>query len=302
MGFNTALFLQLVWAGLTAGALYAVVAFGFCLVYYTSRVLHFAHGAVVILLSYVIYTLVTSGGLWWPIAALVAVPIGVLLGATIELAVYRPVRHRARHGDLPAQALFMASLGIGLMIVNVIPLVYGTSPKFLPGGILANAILVWHDQVALSYIGLVAIPASIALIFALMLWLRVTPTGKTIRAVIDNPETSRIVGLNVERTNLVALCLGSALATGGAIFLIASRGADSQANNLMIVIIAVALIGGIGSLEGVLVAAFLVGLASNVALLWLPTSLGDSVIYVFLLLVITFRPKGLFGHITAKRA
>jgi branched-chain amino acid transport system permease protein len=302
MNFDTVLFLQLVWSGLTIGALYAVIAFGFCLIYYTTRVLHFAHGAVVILLSYVIYSLVNTAGFWWPIAALVAVPIGVLLGAAIELAVYRPTRRRARHGDLPAQALFMASLGIGLMIVNLIPLIYGTSPKFLPGGIVADALLVWDDQIALSYVGLVAVPASIVLIVALTVWLRVSPTGKTIRAVIDNPETSRIVGLNVERTNLVVLSLGSALAAGGAVFLLVSRGADSQANNLMVVIIAVALIGGIGSLEGVVIAAFLVGLASNVALLWLPTSLGDAVIYVFLLLVITFRPQGLFGHTMTKRA
>lgn len=302
MGFDTALFFQLVWDGLTVGALYAVVTFGFSLVYYTARVLHFAHGAVVILLSYVIYSLVGGAGLWWPIATLVAVPIGVLVGAAIELGVYRPLRRRARHGDLPAQALFMASLGIGLTIVNVIPLIYGTTPKFLPGGIVANAILVWHDQVALTYVGLVAIPASIVIVLALLVWLRVSRQGRTIRAVIDNPETSRIVGLNVDRTNLVVLVLGSALAAGAAIFLLDSRGADSQADNLMIVVIAVALIGGIGSLEGVLLSAFLVGLASNVTLLWLPTSWGDAVIYVFLLLVITFRPQGLFGHTMAKRA
>lgn len=302
MGFDTALFFQLVWDGLTVGALYAVVTFGFSLVYYTARVLHFAHGAVVILLSYVIYSLVGGAGLWWPIATLVAVPIGVLVGAAIELGVYRPLRRRARHGDLPAQALFMASLGIGLTIVNVIPLIYGTTPKFLPGGIVANAILVWHGQVALTYIGLVAIPASIVIVLALLVWLRISRQGRTIRAVIDNPETSRIVGLNVDRTNLVVLALGSALAAGAAIFLLDSRGADSQADNLMIVVIAVALIGGIGSLEGVLLSAFLVGLASNVTLLWLPTSWGDAVIYVFLLLVITFRPQGLFGHTMAKRA
>lgn len=302
MGFNSVLFLQLVWDGLTVGALYAVVTFGFSLVYYTARVLHFAHGAVVILLSYVIYSLVGGAGLWWPIAALVAVPVGVLVGVAIELGVYRPLRRRARHGDLPAQALFMASLGIGLMIVNIIPLIYGTTPKFLPGGIVANAILVWHGQVALTYIGLVAVPGSVLIVLALMGWLRFSAQGRTIRAVIDNPETSRIVGLNVDRTNLLVLALGSALGAGGAIFLLVSRGADSQANNLMVVIIAVALIGGIGSLEGVLVAAFLVGLASNVALLWLPTSWGDAVIYVFLLLVITFRPQGLFGHTMAKRA
>jgi branched-subunit amino acid ABC-type transport system permease component len=302
MNFDTVLFLQLVWSGLTIGALYAVVSFGFCLVYYTTRVLHFTHGAVVILLSYVIYSLANGGGLWWPVATAVAIPVGALIGWAIELAVYRPIRRRGRHGDLPAQALFMASLGIGLTIVNVIPLVYGTSPKFLEGGIVADAILVWNDQIALGYVGLVAIPASILLIGALMAWLRVSTTGRTIRAVIDNPETSRIVGLDVDRTNLLVLVLGSALAAGGAAFLLVSRGADSQANNLMVVIIAVALVGGIGSLEGVLLAAFLVGLASNVALLWLPTSLGDAVIYVLLLLVITFRPQGLLGHTMAKRA
>lgn len=302
MNFDTALFLQLVWSGLTIGALYAVVAFGFCLVYYTTRILHFAHGAVVILLSYVIYSLVSGTGLPWPVAALTAVPVGVILGAAIELGIYRPTRRRARHGDLPAQALFMASLGLGLMIVNIIPLIYGTDPKFLPGGIIADAVLVWGNRVALSYVGIVAIPCSVLLVGALLFWLRVSAAGRTIRAVIDNPETSRIVGLNVERTNLVVLSLGSALATAGSVFLLASRGADSQANNLMVVIIAVALIGGIGSLEGVLIAAFLVGLASNIALLWLPTSLGDAVIYTFLLLVITFRPQGLLGHTMAKRA
>ena len=302
MNFDSVLFVQLLWAGINAGAFYALMAFGFALIYYTTRILHFAHGAVVILLSYVIYALADSAGLPWPVAAILAVPVGALLGMAIEMLVYRPIRHRGQRDVLPGSALFIGSLGVGLMIVNIIPLVYGTTPKYLSGGIIVDSVLLWNDQIALTYVSLVTIPGAIVLLGLLMVWLQKSGQGRTIRAVIDNPETSRIVGLKVERTNLLVLALGSALAASAATILLVSRGADSQADNFMVITIAAALIGGIGSMAGVLAGAFIVGIVSNVALMWLPSAYGQATIYVALLLFIVARPQGLLGHRTARRA
>jgi branched-subunit amino acid ABC-type transport system permease component len=300
--FDTALFLQLVWSGLAAGALYSVMAFGFALIYFTTRILHFAHGAMVILLSYVIYALVVDAGLSWPVAGLLAVPIGFLLGLAMEMGVYRPVRRRSERDELAGSALFISSLGIGLVVINVIPIIFSAIPRYLPEGIIADAVLVYHDQVAITHISLVTVPGSILLIGAMLLWLKVSNLGRTIRAVIDNPQTSEIIGLRVARTNLLVLGIGSALAAPVAVILILSRGADSQADNLMVIAITVSLVGGIGSLGGVLAGGFLVGLIANVSLYWLPTAFGEAIIYAALLLFITFRPQGLFGRAMAKRA
>ena len=127
-----------------------------------------------------------------------------------------------------------------------------------------------------TYVSLVTIPGAIVLLGLLMVWLQKSGQGRTIRAVIDNPETSRIVGLKVERTKLLVLALGSALAASAATILLVSRGADSQADNFMVITIAAALIGGIGSMAGVLAGAFIVGIVSNVALMWLPERVRPS--------------------------
>src|SRR4051812_47664693 len=92
--FDEVLFVQLVWNGLAAGALYSLMAFGFALIYFTTRILHFAHGAVAILLSYLIYLLAHEAGIHWAVAAVLAVPIGFAVGVGFETLVYRTIRLR----------------------------------------------------------------------------------------------------------------------------------------------------------------------------------------------------------------
>ncbi len=296
------LFLQLFWDGLAVGAVYALMAFGFSLIYFTTRVLHFAHAAVAILLSYVIYVLIDSGGLPWQAAAVVAVPIGFAIGAGCEFLVYRPVRRRAGRDVLPGGSLFIASLGLALLIINLLPLKFGSAPRFLSEGPVAGALLVFGDRVALSYISLVSIPVSLLGLGGAILWLRRSKTGRKVRAVIDDVDTAALVGIRVERVNILVLGLGSAFAVGVATIQLLAGGANSQTGHaLILATVAASIIGGIGSLVGSIVGGFLIGVLANVALLKLPTAWGDGVIYTLLLLFIAFRPQGLFGHRTVSR-
>lgn len=296
------LFLQLLWDGVAVGAVYALMAFGFALIYFTTRVLHFAHGAIAILLAYVIFVLADSGGLHWAVAAAVAVPIGFLLGAATEVLLYQTVRRRSGADALPGGSLFIASLGLALVIINLLPLEFGSAPRFLGDGPTAGALLVFDDRIALSHIHLVSVPAALVALGLAILWLRVSGVGRKIRAVVDDVDTAVLVGIRVDRINVLVLGLGSAFAVGVATVQLLAGGANSQTGHtLMIATVAAAIIGGIGSISGAIAGGFLIGIAANVALIRLPTAWGEGVIYTMLLLFIAFRPQGLFGHRSVRR-
>jgi branched-chain amino acid transport system permease protein len=290
------LLIQLLWNGLEAGAVYALMSFGFALIYFTTRVLHFAHGAIAILLAYCVYVLSAKAGLAWPYAAALALPIGFVLGAGFEPLVYGIVRRRAGYEALPGGSLFIASLGIALVITNVLPLGFGSGPVFLKGGPLASSVLVWGNRIALTHISLVTVPTTIIVLTLAVLALAKTDYGRMVRAVIDDVDTARLIGLRVSTINAAVLGVGTMFAVGVGLVQLLSAGANSQiGNSLMITTIAAAVIGGLGSIPGSIIAGFLVGVLSNVVLIRLPTAWGDGIIYVLLLCFIALRPQGILG-------
>jgi branched-chain amino acid transport system permease protein len=301
MRMNWVLLLQLVWDGMAAGAIYALMAFSFSLIYFTTRVLHFAHGAVMVVLTYVIYIFANDLGLSWPLAACAAIPVGFGIGVLFELLLYRQMRKRA--ATATSGAFFIVSLGAALVITNVLPLIFGAETTFLQGGPVANAVLIWHRQIALTNVSLWTVPGSVALLALALIWLRKTEGGRMIRAIIDEPHTAEVVGIPIGRVYLIVFGLGSAFLVAVALNAVLLRGAQSQIGHpLMIATLTATIIGGLGSLSGAVVGGYLLGLVSNVALYWLPTSFGDATVYTLLLIFIALRPLGLFGHQSALRA
>ena len=279
--------------GIITGAIYALMALGFALIYNTTRVFHVAHGAVYTLAGYAAF--LSAGALaaaWVP--ALVA---AVLVGVAIELLVYGPIRRRG--GSL--EAYFIASLGVYFILQNVLQLLFGTETRLLRSGPLPSVTL---GPVTVSSYHLLVVVVSVIAFALVQAFLTHTRTGKAIRALADNPGLIAVLGLDPNRLHLVIFAIGSGLAGLAAFLLAFDLGIRPEVGLQVLLIAAIAVIfGGVGYLPGAIVGGFLLGLLQSLVVLPLSAAWQSVVTYAALILVLVFRPQGLFGgRLVTRRA
>lgn len=279
---------QLLANALLAAALYLLVALGFGLVYATARFFHFAHGAVVTIGAYLGYLLVV----WCRLPVVVAAPLAVagcaLIGAVMEQALYRPLRAR-RASPL---VLMLASLGLYIVLQNLVSLLFGDDRKgLLPAGAVSS-FEVFGARVTTPQVALMV--TSGLLWLALVLFLRHTRLGMAMRAVSENPELAALSGVSLTRVLTVATAIASVLA-GAAGFL---QGLDVSMTptlgmRALMMGVVVVLVGGAGSPLGALLASLLLALAQQLSVLVISSRWQDAIAFVVLLLFLLLRPRGI---------
>lgn len=300
---------------LIAAAVYALLALSFSLIYSTTRFFHFAHGAVYIVGAYGAYAVInwfrsnaawiagdvmggSIGGStaaavpWWAhlIAIVVAIGVAALLGALMELLIYRPLRRR----QAAAVVLLIASMGVYIVLQNAISAFFGDDTK---------TIRTWPVREGLNVLGaritpvqLIIIASAIVLFIATILVLKYTRAGAAMRALSANPELARVVGMDSDRVILWTFVAGSALC--GAAGVLISLDIDmtpTMGLNALLMGVVAAIVGGIGSLPGAAVGALLLALAQHLGVWKLPSQWQDAIAFAILLLFLLFRPAGVFG-------
>lgn len=288
------LFVQLLAAGLQTGALYALTAAGFALIFGATRIFHFAHGATFALAGYV-FVHTSSLGWPWPACTLVSLVCAVAFGLAMERLVYRPIQ---RH-EGSFFTVFVAAFGVVILMQSATELVFGRSftsvsspltraTRVLPG--LYIAPVFW-----------LAIALAIVLFAALGLLLGRTRAGIGLRALSENPELLRAYGLSSARLSALAFALGSALAVPGAILTAATSGLQPTVGaKVMLVSLAATIVGGVGSLRGAALAGLLLGIAENLAVGLFDTQWSEAASFLVLFAFILFRPSGIFGSAVSR--
>lgn len=284
------LWLQLAITGLQVGAMYALTAVGFSLIFGSTRIFHFAHGATFVLAAYVFYWLnLQDAPLLLSIAA--AALAAAAFGLFMDRLVYAPIQ-RDKGSFF---TVFVASFGVGIVAQNVIGMTFGRgfvtidtplsqSFEMLPG--LYVSPLAW-----------IAIAATALLYVGLQWLLRRTHIGLALRALSDNPENIRVYGLDPRRLSGYAFIIGSLLVVPAAIITGAASGLNpAMGHHVMLISLSATIVGGIGSIRGALVAGFILGMAENLALIWVDAQWTEAVTFAILLLFILLRPSGLFGR------
>ena len=280
---------QLLINGLANGAIYALMAVGFALVYNSTHVFHLAHGAVLTFAAYLFYlsVAVANVGLW------VAVPVTIAgaaaLGILIELLVYGPLRER---GGGPA-GLMIASLGLLVLLQNIFALVFSTDVLTVRAGSLSV-----YQFGALSLTSLHIAIGVVAILAFLLLqgFLTYSKYGRAIRALADNPQLAPVIGINLRRTYLLVIGLGSVLASVAAILLTWDLGVQPDMGFMIVFFSVVAvIIGGAGYLPGALIGAFVLGLVQQLSIFQLDSRWQNGVIFAVVLAFLFFRPQGIFG-------
>jgi len=285
------LLLQLLATGLVVGSLYALCALGWGLIYGTTLHFHVAHGAVFSLAAYFAY--VGQKLLHLPLAVAVvgAILAAAAAGLLIDLLLYQQLERR---GALRT-SLFIASLGLLILIENVLAIVFTPDPMRLDIGVLDTSLVI--GPVFLTYLHVLTVALAVVGYLALMLFLRRSRWGQAIRAVSSSPEMARTVGIDLKRVHLLTYAVGSALAAPAGILVAMDVGAEPFRGTRFVLLASVAVImGGIGSIPGAMLGGLFLGLLENVGIWQLPSEWQSAISFGVLLLFIVLRPRGFFGR------
>lgn len=273
--------------GLMMGSIYVLVGTGLVLIYGVMHVLNFAHGMIFMLGGYVSYTVFTHVTGSYVASIALAMLALILLGTILEQFVFKPLRDNLRNQVI-------ASLALVLLIQNSVIAIWG--PTALQFKLSVAEILVPIGALRFSLQHILIIVVTFACVALLFFFLKFTKFGTAIRATSQDNDAAMIVGINVQRMYWVSFAIGSALAAlGGALigplFLVFPQMGDLP----LIKALAAILLGGMGSVPGAVVGGLVIGVTEAVATLVIDTDYRDAVTFLVIILILLFRPQGLFG-------
>jgi branched-subunit amino acid ABC-type transport system permease component len=283
--------LQLLINGLQLGAIYALTAVGFALIFGSTRIFHVAHGAAFTIAAYLFWWSFTKLHWHWVIGLALATLAVIAFGLAMERFIYRPIQ---RH-EGAFFTVFIAAFGMQIVVQNAIGTVFGRGFETVTVP-LSRAVQV-ASGLYVAPIAAVAIGVALVAFAALAWFLTRTQVGTGLRALSDNPDLVRVFGLEPTRLAQVAFALGSALVVPGAALTAATQGINPNIGaHIMLISLAATIVGGIGSLTGAACGGLLLGLAESLALWKLDAQWSEGVTFVILFAFIIFRPAGFLGR------
>lgn len=294
--------------GVLVGSILSLGAIGLTMAMHMLRFANFSHAELLSIGAYAalvfdglfgaIYPALSNAiaplSLTWSlsIAILISMALTGLSAVLIDKLVFKRVR--AKGGEL---SMVFASFGVAMIIRNILGLIFGLNPKLYSQDIVF-AIVVSRDPFLLIKPDQVfTLIAALLIMFALHIVLSRTTFGYSLRAVAENPNLAQVSGINLSRMIVLIWLIGGGLAAAAGVF----YGLTNQINpvlgrDLVLPIFAATIVGGIGSIYGAVLGGFLVGLASNLALVILPSGYSPAVPFLIILAVLIVRPHGLFGE------
>lgn len=281
---------QIILNGILAGSVYALVALGFSIIYSTVRFFHFAHGAVYTAGAYFAYLLFVLNK--WPFAVAVAaaVVLAALLGVAIEFFIYKPIKRQRASGTI----LLIASLGVFIVLQNLISLFFGDDTKTIRSGEVRVGLNVLEARITLVQIAIIL--TSLVLFALTAIILKRSKIGKALRAVANDPELAVVAGLDKDKIIYFTYFVGSALAAFAAILI--SLDIDMtplMGFQAMLYGVVAVVIGGLGNTLGAYFGGLLLGLAQHLGVWYISSKWQDAIAFVILILFLLFRPQGFFG-------
>jgi branched-chain amino acid transport system permease protein len=275
--------------GLMTGAVYALVALGLTLIYGVLHIINFAHGALLTAAMFAAFFANRWLGLDPYVAALLLTPLFFALGYALQRFVIGP----AAHGE--DRNILLVTLGLAVVIENALLYAFRADTRTIDVPYGFDTVQLGPAFIAVPRV--VAFVAVIAVTLALWLIMRFSDTGKAIRAVAKEKLGAELAGIDVAHVYAVTFGLGTACLAVAACLLIPSYYVNPTAGNAFVLIaFTIVVLGGMGSVAGALVGGLFVGVVESLSGLWLGESLGQIGIFVMFILVLLFRPSGLFGE------
>jgi branched-chain amino acid transport system permease protein len=275
--------------GLMTGAIYALIALGLTLIYGVLHIINFAHGALLTAAMFAAFFAHRLFGLDPYIAALALTPLFFLLGYGLQRFIIGP----AAHGE--DRNILLVTLGLAVIIENALLYAFRADTRTLNLPYAFDVVEIGTAFIAVPRV--VAFIAVVAVAIALWLIMHWTDTGKAIRAVAKEKIGAELSGIDVAHIYAVTFGLGTACLAIAACLLIPTYYVNPHAGNAFVLIaFTIVVLGGMGSVTGALIGGLFIGVVESLSGLYLGESLGQIGIFAMFILVLLFRPSGLFGE------
>ena len=286
-------FVNLLIAGLATGAIYAIIAIGFTLLWQTSQTINFAQGEFVMLPAFFILAVLNLGAPFW-LAILVGFALsGLILGVLFKRVLVDPM---LRHGALP---LAIATMALAIAMREGVKEFYSAEAQPFPSIIPASTINLFDIAISVQSLGVLA--AAIGGVLALHLLLNGTSLGHQMQATAQNPSVARIIGIPVERMIMLTFLINAALVAFASLLVTPIYLAKfSSGETLGLAAFIAAIIGGFNQVRGAIVGGLVLGVVEAFSSALFSSNWQDVTAYVVLDVVLMFRPTGLLGESLGK--
>ena len=286
--------------GLQTGSIYALIALGYTMVYGIVKLINFAHGDILMIGAYTTLIAV-SHGMPLIVAIILSMILCAFLGVIIDFFAYRPIR------KAPKISALITAIGMSFLLESLALIIFGANPrvidqKYIPA-FLSNNNKISLGFLNISMLTLFVITVTSVCMIALNLFIKKTKLGKATRAVSQDTGAAQLMGINVNKTIAITFAIGSGLgALGGALYSIVYPQIEPYMGMLPgLKAFIAAVFGGIGSIPGAMFGGYVLGLLEAYVKGSSLTTWANPIVFGILILILIFRPNGLFGKNTKEK-
>lgn len=278
--------------GISLGSVYAIIALGYTMVYGIAKMLNFAHGDVIMVGGFAVFTIVSTCGLPPAIGILVAIIVCTVLGMTIERIAYKPLRNAAS-----PLAVLITAIGVSYLLQNIALLIFGANTKSFTSVVSISPIKLAGGQLIISGETIVTIAVGIIVMIALTLFVNKTKSGQAMLAVSEDKGAAQLMGINVNGTIALTFAIGSALAAVAGVLLCSAYPSLAPYTGAMpgIKAFVAAVFGGIGSIPGAMIGGILLGIIEILGKAYISSQMADAIVFAVLIIVLLVKPTGILG-------
>lgn len=278
--------------GISLGSVYAIIALGYTMVYGIAKMLNFAHGDVIMIGGFVVFTAVSGMGLPPILGVLISVAVCTVLGVVIERIAYKPLRGASK------LAVLITAIGVSYFLQNIALLIYGSNTKSFTSVVSIEPLSLADGAIIISGETIVTILACIVIMAVLTSFIKYSKSGRAMLAVSEDSGAAQLMGVNVNATIALTFAIGSALAAIAGVLLCSAYPALTPYTGAMpgIKAFVAAVFGGIGSIPGAFIGGILLGVIEILGKAYISSQLADAIVFAVLIIVLLVKPTGLLGR------
>ena len=289
-------FLSYCLTGISIGGIYALIAIGYTMVYGILRLINFAHGDIFMMAAYFMIFAMVDFMIPWYLSIVVVVIATVILGVVIEKVAYKPLR------SAPRMSIMISAIGVSYLLQNTATYLFSALPKSYPSIDVLNKRITMGD-VSTSLVTFITPIITIIAVILLLMLIKHTKVGMAMRAVSKDFETAQLMGIKINDIISITFVIGCFLAALGSILYFTPRPSVFPLSGSLpgLKCFIAAVFGGIGSIPGAVVGGFIIGLSETFIKAAGYSEFSDVFTFVLLVVVLMFRPTGLFGEKMAEK-
>ncbi|MDO5145379.1 MAG: branched-chain amino acid ABC transporter permease [Eubacteriales bacterium] len=277
--------------GISLGSIYAIIALGYTMVYGIAKMLNFAHGDVIMIGCYFVFTMMTSMNMNPWISLLAAIAGCTILGVLIEKIAYKPLRKAT------PLAVLITAIGVSYFLQNLALIIFGADTKSFTSIVNMEPVRLAEGKLVISGVTIVTVSVCLVIILALMAFIKKSKSGQAMLAVSEDKDAAQLMGVNVNRTISLTFAIGSGLAAIAGVLLCSAYPTLSPYTGSMpgIKAFTAAVFGGIGSIPGAFIGGILLGVIEILGRAYISSQLSDAIVFAVLILVLLIKPTGILG-------